>query len=213
MEKISKREQNKVQHRQTLVDAARRLFVQRGFEGTAIDDIVREAQLTKRTLYQYFLSKEDLFYAVRVVGAHELLADYEQANTPGATALERLRQFNQAFLRFYIEQPDMFRLLSYQPANQANCKASPSFRELEALNMLRVRLYAELVVQSREDGSINPALDLHKALYFGFFGAFSLLNTASTSDRDMWAMIGMREADFLQFSFDLVCDVLQPPPA
>ncbi len=48
-----------------IVDAAARLVAQRGFAGTSVDDVIREARLSgKSHFYHYFRSKEELGYAV-----------------------------------------------------------------------------------------------------------------------------------------------------
>lgn len=46
-----------------IIDAARRLFVTSGLGGTSFDAIAREAQVTKRTIYLLYKSKEGLFVA------------------------------------------------------------------------------------------------------------------------------------------------------
>lgn len=47
-----------------LIDAARKLFARKGVERTTMNDIAKESQKGRRTLYTYFTSKEDLFLAV-----------------------------------------------------------------------------------------------------------------------------------------------------
>jgi AcrR family transcriptional regulator len=50
--------------RAALVNAARRLFTERGFASTSLDEIVADANVTKGALYHHFQGKEDLFAAV-----------------------------------------------------------------------------------------------------------------------------------------------------
>lgn len=47
-----------------LIETATRLFAQQGYRGTGIDQIASEAQVTKKTMYRYFASKDDLIMAV-----------------------------------------------------------------------------------------------------------------------------------------------------
>jgi AcrR family transcriptional regulator len=210
MEKIlSKREQNKVQKKAAFIDAAERLFIQKGFENTSIDEVAKEAGLTKRTLYQYFNSKEDLFYAVTVEGARQLYSSFSEAISKGNSALEKIRLTNQAYLHFYKEYLGMFRLLNYQPANMQNSMASPHFRELGMLNGIRMQHLADIVALGRTDGSINPDLDMKKAVFFAFFSGFSLLFTVSAADKSMWEMLQMDEDEFIQFCFNMYSDALR----
>ena len=50
--------------RESLVDAARLLFGERGFNATSLDEIVKGAGVTKGALYHHFTDKEELFKAV-----------------------------------------------------------------------------------------------------------------------------------------------------
>jgi len=47
--------------RERIVESARRLFNQRGFEGVSVNEIMAEAGLTRGGFYTYFASKSDLY--------------------------------------------------------------------------------------------------------------------------------------------------------
>ena len=49
---------------QFIINAAKELFVRYGYSKTSLDDIAKEAQLGKGTIYYYFNSKEDIFIEV-----------------------------------------------------------------------------------------------------------------------------------------------------
>lgn len=203
----SKRELNKAQKKVLLVDAAERLFMQKGFENASIDEVSKEAGFTKRTLYQYFLSKEDLFYAVTLRGIRLLLSTCEEEMSKGVNALEKIRLGNNAHLQFFTDNLEMFRLLNYRPANRKNSEESPHYREIEILDGIRMKYYMDLVAEGKSDGSINPKLDITKAVFFAFFSAFSLLYTVSSVS--IWDKLELNENEFLRFSFDLISDALK----
>ena len=50
--------------RRLLVDVARQLFAKSGFESTTMNDIALSSGKGRRTLYTYFKSKEEIYYAV-----------------------------------------------------------------------------------------------------------------------------------------------------
>ena len=50
--------------RQKLVDVARQLFAKNGLENTTMNDIALQSGKGRRTLYTYFKSKEEIYYAV-----------------------------------------------------------------------------------------------------------------------------------------------------
>ena len=50
--------------RSQIIDGARRVFIDMGFEAASMNDITREAGVSKGTIYVYFANKEELFEAL-----------------------------------------------------------------------------------------------------------------------------------------------------
>ncbi|MET8869125.1 helix-turn-helix domain-containing protein [Nonomuraea sp. NPDC004580] len=85
------RERKKQRTRQALIQAAMRLFEEKGFEETTLAEIAAEADVSTRTFFSYFASKEDvLFYdaGARLEGALARLS----ARRPGDTVADLLLQ-------------------------------------------------------------------------------------------------------------------------
>lgn len=59
-----RKEREKQQRREEIIQAAEKVFFSKGFEKSTMDDIAERAELSKGTLYLYFKSKEDLHMAV-----------------------------------------------------------------------------------------------------------------------------------------------------
>src|SRR5262245_29980132 len=92
--------------RSALIDAARELFVAKGYFATGTEEIVSAARVgTRGALYHHFADKEDLFLAV----FHQVQADLASATTikPRADALEILNAALQQFLDASAENRDV----------------------------------------------------------------------------------------------------------
>lgn len=60
----TKREQNKLANRAAILDAARKCFLQHGYEAVTIRDVIRQTGLASGTFYNYFEEKSDLLHAL-----------------------------------------------------------------------------------------------------------------------------------------------------
>jgi AcrR family transcriptional regulator len=65
-----------------ILDAARRLFLERGLEGTSVDEIASLARAGKPTIYARFPSKETLFTAVVMRAVHASIERFESDAQP-----------------------------------------------------------------------------------------------------------------------------------
>jgi AcrR family transcriptional regulator len=86
-----------------LLDAALKVFAQRGYYSARVDDIVRVARTSHGTFYLYFSNKEDLLRALAVDCAHEItgLADAIGPIGPDDAGRAELRSFLAGFLTTY----------------------------------------------------------------------------------------------------------------
>jgi AcrR family transcriptional regulator len=206
---LTKRESNKIQKISSFLEAAEKLFTEKGFENTSVDEVVKTAGLTKRTLYQYFLSKEDLYYAVALKGAKLLYDASVISMEQGVNTRDKIRLANLAHLAFYLEHLDLFRILNFTPSNLQNCEASPYYREVKMLDAQRMMSFASMVADAKTDGSINSELDMKKAVLFGFLSASSLLYSFSFIDKRALTELSIDSDEFLEFSFALLSDALK----
>jgi AcrR family transcriptional regulator len=85
------RERKKQQTRQAIYEAARRLFGERGFERVTVAEVAREANVSEVTVFNYFPTKEDLFYGGMHFFEEELLEAVRQRR-PGESALKAFRR-------------------------------------------------------------------------------------------------------------------------
>ena len=78
MRKAGKRDQNKRANRAAILDAARRVFLEQGYEAVTIRDVVRQTELASGTFYNYFRTKEDLLRALVEQHVQELTAELQR---------------------------------------------------------------------------------------------------------------------------------------
>lgn len=156
-----RREKKRRSRREEIIDAAERVIFLKGFEAAAVDDIAREARFTKRTLYSYFSSKEQLYDAV-VLRGYQLLNRRTEERLSAAKptdGLEKVMLIGQIFFEFIQEFPDYFKASVLYETQPDLATAS----EIRIANYQEGEVTAgriiEAIRQGIEDGSIRSDLD------------------------------------------------------
>jgi len=90
-----------VERRELIVEAAGRLFGERGYEGTPLDDVAAAAGVTKPVLYRHFDSKRDLYLAL-LARHRDDLPTFGEAMPDEGSQRERLRAVLDIWLA-YVE--------------------------------------------------------------------------------------------------------------
>ena len=98
------------ERRHQLIDVARSLFAERGYEGTSIEEIAARAHVSKPVVYEHFGGKEGL-YAVVVDREMSALLDRISSSLTNNRFRPRLEQVTLALLTYVEERTDGFRLL------------------------------------------------------------------------------------------------------
>jgi AcrR family transcriptional regulator len=86
------RERKKQQTRQLIADTAWRLFADRGFDRVTVAEVAREAEVALATVFNYFPTKEDLFYS-RLEAFGQAMVEAVASRPTGEPALVALRRF------------------------------------------------------------------------------------------------------------------------
>jgi AcrR family transcriptional regulator len=129
------RERKKQQTRELIADTARRLFTERGFESVTVAQIAQAADVAEATVFNYFPTKEDLFYErLEAYGAE--LVEAVRARAAGVSALAAFRRalLESGGLLAQVEAGDVQALERLRTVNRV-IAASPALqaREHQAL--------------------------------------------------------------------------------
>jgi AcrR family transcriptional regulator len=167
------RELKKEQTRQLIADTAWRLFADRGFDRVSVAEVAREAQVAEATVFNYFPTKEDLFYwQLESFGTR--LADAISARPAGEPVLAAFRRdlLAEGGLLAQVEAGDPEALARLRTVNRM-IGASPALlaREQQAMSRNAASLAALLAAETGLPGDdprphvvANALLGVHRAV-------------------------------------------------
>jgi len=107
MQKELRKEKEKEFKQNLITDAARKLFIEKGFDETTMDDIAREAGFAKGTVYLYFKSKNELMAHIVINSYEDFFNEIETmaaAPLPATEKMEKLTQMYREFVQTTIRQ-------------------------------------------------------------------------------------------------------------
>lgn len=103
-EPVGKRERTKAANREAILDAARLVFAELGYEATTVRDIIRRTNLASGTFYNYFKSKDEIHDALVNRTVTEFGCLFLNMKQKGMTLREYLEYSFGAYFRFLAQQ-------------------------------------------------------------------------------------------------------------
>jgi AcrR family transcriptional regulator len=151
--RAGRREERKAQNRAKLLDAARKVFAEKGLGEATARDIVRETDLASGTFYNYFSDKEDAFRALLAQMAEQSRAIVRaQRREPGLSVEERVANAYRAYFAWAVEERELFQVF------RRNAGAIALMPDGDLFEMGIVELFEDL--SDWEEAGDLPAVDL-----------------------------------------------------
>jgi AcrR family transcriptional regulator len=107
---LSRREREVQSKRRDILNAAAQVFIGKGFYGAAMADIAEEAGVATGTLYNFFPSKEELYFTLIEEKADEFLLYLQMEVNRASSAVEKITRLIQAECSFFEANRAFFRI-------------------------------------------------------------------------------------------------------
>jgi len=146
---------SKEKTRDRIINSAKKLFAEQGYQKTTIVDISRQAGLSEAALYEYFQGKEDLLLTIPDLWVSELLRDLDEQLFGIKGAVNKLRKYLWWYMR-RVEQAPLDAKIVY-----LFLKTNANFLNTEVYSNVK-NLYSYLVdifEEGRKSGDMKPELN------------------------------------------------------
>ncbi|WP_191242724.1 TetR/AcrR family transcriptional regulator [Amycolatopsis deserti] len=159
-----------------LLKAAEQVFARRPVDEVTVEEIAERAGVAVGSIYNNFGSKAGLHAAV-VDRALDVDREYmDRAYTPDRSPIEQLEAAAEQYLRFYLEQPEFFRMLAFPaPLGNYEAAAETAARLAHRVDEQNARMI-DAIERGIADGTIRPldARQAAKVLWASWNGVISL---------------------------------------
>jgi len=159
MSTLQRKEKEKEQRRNAIVDAAQSLFFSKPYGEITIEAIAEKAQLAKGTLYLYFSNKEELYSAVALRGGRILNQMFKEKVKGKKNGLEKAFATGEAYYEFYKQHTQYFRMGLEAENLLVLDSDNATAKELMKVSNENLEMVLNAVVEGEKDGSIIPTLN------------------------------------------------------
>ncbi len=122
---LPRKERERLARREQILNAARKVFSERGFEKATLDEIAEVAEYGKGTIYNYFKNKEELFSCIIKGGISSFQRFVEEAIRNKTTPREKIETYIDAAFEFFETHRPIFSALELERnslAQSLNCE-------------------------------------------------------------------------------------------
>ena len=155
-----RRWREKEQRRNTIMDAAERVFFAKGADNATMDEVAETAELSKGLLYHYFKNKHDLCHAIVHRGLRVLRQFFERAIRSHERGIDQVRAIGEGYIQFSREYPNYFNLMAWFEAERGENGDAESYEvACEQEGGQVIELVAQAVQNGIDDGTIRADLN------------------------------------------------------
>jgi len=156
-----RRKREKDQRRSAILNAARKLFFEKGFRYVTVENIARKAELSKGSIYLYFSSKREIYTQI-------LLNDIDKFNKKsslifqnGKSAAELVMVFAFIYVDFFLNDRELFRIMMTFMLNTEDMNLAETVNQniIEVTNNT-VKIIETILQQGIEKGEFPSDINL-----------------------------------------------------
>ena len=155
--------------RRLILDAAVRVFAQKGYHTSRVGDIAEEAGIAHGLLYHYFASKEEVLETVFRENWSELLEAFRRVEESDEAPLQQLEGIAKLLLRSWRNDPDLVRVMVREVARSPQLQG-----QVEEIRE-GFTIIQRVIERGQADGSFRSGIDPRLASWIFYGGLEEVL--------------------------------------
>ena len=209
-----RRKKEKEIRRNDIIDAAERIFFSKGYNNATMDDVAKEAEFSKRTVYVYFNSKEQIYFEIMTRGYKLLISRLKDdlQKEKDCNAIEEIRQMSLTLYRFSKDYSEYFKaIMEYENGKLDFQKGIPdlSREECYALGEEALGYLIRALEKGIAEDSIRSDLDVVKTALILWASMIGVLNIAKQKVNYIMNYHRTTPEELVSAAFELIIRAIQ----
>ncbi|MDK2967398.1 TetR/AcrR family transcriptional regulator [Lacrimispora sp.] len=208
-----RRQQEKEIKRNDIIAAAERVFFANGYENSSMDAVAREAEFSKRTVYVYFNSKEQIYFEIMIRGYRQLLKmlkeGFEKEKPSGA--LEELRCIFYTLSSFRDRHGNYFKaIMEYETKDDQDQSgvSIDSRNECYRLGEEVLFFLTQALEKGKKDGSFKRDLECEKTALILWAFTIGVFNAGGKKKEYLKNYHNITVEEFFEESFTMAIQLV-----
>lgn len=192
-------------HKDTISSVADKFFMERGLEKTTMDDIAKEAQYSKTTLYVYFKSKDEIFYYIVLKGMRLLNREFTQILQQNTCAIDKYISICEKIAEFNEEYPLYFHSMLETIASDSESRKQYEILEdiYQVGETLNDNINSLLEIGVKE-GVFKENLPCFVVGFVHWAAISGIVSLAGKKDQYIHQRTGMSKKEFMSYGFQML---------
>lgn len=209
MNQLTRKERERLQRQTDIVNAAEEIFARDGFEHASMNQIAEKSEFTKRTLYQYFEDKSDLYLTVALRLYNEMYTGLTQIDLEGMNGFDKVKTCFDAYYLFFKTNASKFRIV-YDIGNVRKTSENPKIQEFLKIDKMMFENLQSLVEEGQKDGSITKEYNAMQTTTSIMFLVTGFLNQLTITGENFAKHLDITLDQLASNVLGLVCAALRP---
>ena len=205
-----RKEREKEARRSLILDAAEQIFKSKGVQQATMDDIAKEAELAKGTIYLYYRNKEELQVGI-MLHAMEMMNDYfEKAVLSENLGIKKILAIGNAYWHFAAEQPFHFGMMCNADFPMRDQISDELIAEMSEKSSWVWKLLIGTIDEGKAEGTIRADVDSFSSSLLSWLNSMSVLRfyqKVQENIRKGSAVIEKQSFNFCTLDFRRVYDL------
>ena len=187
-------------HREQIMQAAKKLFVDKGFTHTSINDLSKASNYSRRTIYAYFESKEDILHHILEKGLMTLKQDIEKAIENNDDFICTYRTIFVSMNHYQIKYHYASDIIDRADSKDIE-NVSDTFKHILLLGNEINTLLSNLIQKGQEKGIVRKEIEPTLTVYIMWSSISSFLSLVQMKGPYITQQFSISDSDLLEYGF------------